>query len=212
MKGFFLTKQPLLKSLTHALSTQAPAEVSQVEAVPWHTGMTKREEEKSLRLHHERIELYHQILDLATKKIDVANIARQVGVSRQTVYTSLQMKQPPERTRLHPRGKKLIDPYKDSLVRRWNEGCRSAQQMDREIKGQGYPGSDTAVGRCVAPLREKYGQARSFKSVEPELAPIVRPEEVKNKRPPTALQVTHWITFKEDQRLEGQKRPSLNSW
>src|SRR5258707_14164217 len=70
------------------------------------------------------------------------------------------------------------------------------QQMYREIKEQGYTGSSTAVGRFVAPLRAHKGKARSFKSVKPELATMVNPEEVKKKRPPTALQVAHWMTFK----------------
>lgn len=77
--------------------------------------------------------------------------------------------------------------------------------MYREIAEQGYTGSNTAVGRFVAPLRAKKGTARSFKSVEPETKTMVKPEEVKQKRPLTALQVAHWITFKEDQRLEWQK-------
>jgi transposase len=205
MQGFFLTKQPLLKSLTHAPSTEAPSEVSPPEPVPWHTGMTKRQEEKSLHLHQQRVELYHQIHDLVAKQVDVANIARQIGVSRQTVYNYLQMKQPPERTRIHRGGKSFIAPYKDYLVQRWNEGCRSAQQMYREIKEQGYSGSDTAVGRFVAPLRAQKGKARSFKSVEPEPATMVSREEVKKKRSPTALQVAHWMTFKEEQRLEWQQ-------
>src|SRR5512135_2179992 len=82
---------------------------------------------------------------------------------------------------------------------------RSAQQMYREIKEQGYTGSSTAVGRFVAPLRAHKGKARSFKSVEPELATMVNPEEVKKQRPPTALQIAHWMTFKEEQRLEWQQ-------
>jgi transposase len=121
MQGFFLTKQPLLNSLTQKPEAEASSEVSQAESVPWHTGMTKRGEEKSLRLHQQRVELYHQIQDLAAKKIDVANIARQAGISRQTVYNYLEMKQPPERTRIPRGGKKLIDPYKDYLVGRWND-------------------------------------------------------------------------------------------
>ncbi len=79
------------------------------------------------------------------------------------------------------------------------------QQMYREIKEQGYTGSSTAVGRFVAPLRAHKGKARSFKSVEPEPATMVTPEEVKQKRPPTALQIAHWMTFKEEQRLEWQQ-------
>jgi predicted transcriptional regulator len=182
MQSFFLSKQSLLKSLIQKSAAEVPPELA-----PWHTGMTKRQEEKSQRLHQQRVELYHQILDLAAKKIDVATIARKLGVSRQTVYTYLQMRQPPERTRIHQGGKRLIDSYKEYLVGRWNEGCRSAQQMYREIKEQGYTGSSTAIGRFVAPLRAHKGKARSFKSVEPELATMVNPKEVKKKRPPTAL-------------------------
>jgi transposase len=87
--------------------------------------MTKRTEEKSQRLHQQRVELSHQIHGLAAKKIDVANRARQLRVSRQTISTYLQMKQPPERTRINQEGQRLIDPYKDYLIQRWNEGCES---------------------------------------------------------------------------------------
>jgi transposase len=127
MQGFFLTKEPLLKSLTSQPEAEAPAPGEQPEPVPWHTGGTTRLEEKSVHLHQQRVELYHQIQDLAAKKIDVASIARQIGVSRQTVYTYLQMKQPPARTRLPRKREKLLDPYKDYLVRRWNEGCRNSK-------------------------------------------------------------------------------------
>ena len=205
MQGFFLTKQPLLKSLTSQPEAKAPSESEQPELAPWHTGMTKHTEEKSQCLHQQRVELYHQIHDLAAKKIDVANMARQLGVSRQTIYNYLQMKQPPERTRINLGGRRLIDPYKDYLIQRWNEGCRSAQQMYREIKEQGYTGSSTAVGRFVGPLRAKKGKARSFKSVEPEVATMVSPEEVKKKRPPTARQVALWMAFKRGQRLDWQQ-------
>jgi transposase len=205
MQGFFLTKQPLLKSLTSQLEAEAPWEGEQPEPAPWHSGMTKRQEEKSQRLHQQRVEWYEQIQALAAKKIDVATSARKLGVSRQTVYNYLQMKQPPARTRIYQGGKRLIDPYKEYLVGRWNEGCRSAQQMYREIKEQGYTGSSLAVGRFVAPLRAHKGKPRSFKSVEPERATMVSPEQVKKKRPPTALQVAHWMTLKEEQRLDWQQ-------
>lgn len=34
---------------------------------------------------------------------------------------------------------------------------------------------------------------------------MVKAEEAEQKRPPTALQVAHWMTFKEEQRLEWQQ-------
>src|SRR6266576_318715 len=53
MQGFFLSKEPLLKSLTSQPKAEAPPEESQ--PIAWHTGMTKRLEEKSLALHQERV-------------------------------------------------------------------------------------------------------------------------------------------------------------
>lgn len=203
MQHYFLRKHPQLK----AASTE-PTPVSSEEAVPsvpWHTGMTKRQEEKSQQYHQERVQRYHQIHDLAAKQVDAATIARQVGLSRQGVYNYLQMKQPPERTRIHRLGRPGLEPYKDHLIRRWNEGCRNAQLLYREIKEQGYTGGRSAVGRFIAPWRALKGQARSFKSVEAKPERMIRPDEGKKKRPPTALQVAHWITFKEEQRLDWQK-------
>jgi transposase len=89
--------------------------------------MTKRQEEKSQKLHQERVERYHKIHDLSAKQVDVANIARQVGLSRQGVYNYLQMKQPPERTRIHRESRASLDRYKEYLIGRWNEGCRNAE-------------------------------------------------------------------------------------
>jgi transposase len=203
MQSFFLKKQSQIKAATQEASSEPSEEA--VSVVPWHTGMTKQQEEKSVQYHQERVKRYYQIHELFAKKVSVANIARQVGLSRQGVYDYLQMKQPPERTRIHRPGGSRLDPYKEYLIRRWNEGCRSAQQMYREIKEQGYTGSDSAVGRFIAPWRTLKGKPRSFQEISPTPETTINPDEGKKKRPPTALQVAHWITFKEEQRLDWQK-------
>jgi transposase len=201
MKGFFLNKKAQLKALVQ----KPPEEVSEEEASqlsPWYAGMNKRQEEKSERLHQEQVERYHKIHDLHAKKVDTANIARQVGVSRRTVYYYLKMTEPPARTRIHRQYKPLIEPYKDYLIQRWNQGCRNAQQVHRELKEQGYTGSDQPIVRFFAQFRTKK-DARKFKQVDPETA---TPVKAPPKRPPTASQVAHWITFKEDQRLDWQQQ------
>ena len=203
MQHYFLRKQPELK--TAATEPQSASSEEPVATVPWHTGMTKRQEEKSQQYHQERIKRYHQIYDLRVKQVDVATIAHQVGMSRQGVYIYLQMKQPPERTRIYRPGGSSLEPHKDYLIRRWHEGCRNAQLLYREIKATGYTGGRSAVGRFIAPWRALKGEARSFKSVEPTPERLIHPDEGKKKRPPTALQVAHWITFKEEQRLDWQK-------
>jgi transposase len=195
--------QSLLKSLV-----QKPAEdISEEEAShlsPWYSGtsLSKRQEEKSVQLHQERVERYHKIHSLSAKKVDPATIARHVGISRQSVYAYLKMTEPPARTRIHHQSKPLIDPYKDYLIQRWNEGCRNAQQVYREIREQGYPGSDQPIVRFFAQFRKKK-DARKFKQLDPSKE---TPVQAPPKRPPTASQVAHWITFKEEQRLEWQQR------
>jgi transposase len=116
MQSFFLRKQPQLK----VAGTEPTSQDSQdtLPTTPWHRGMTQRLEEKSSQFHQERVERYHQIHDLFTKKVDPANIARQLGLSRQTVYTYLQMKQPPARTHIGRKRDVFIGPYKDYLIRR----------------------------------------------------------------------------------------------
>jgi transposase len=69
-------------------------------------------------------------------------------------------------------------------------------------KEMGYPGSDQPVQRYFVQFRAEKDH-RKFKLVDPaQQTPVPAPA----KCPPTASQVAHWITFKEDQRLEWQKQ------
>jgi len=205
MQSFFLRKQPQLKAAAQPPEAPSSSPEEAASSLPWYTGQSKSQEAKSQQYHQERVQRYQKIHELASKQVDVTTIAHQMGLSRQGVYNYLRMKQPPERTRIHQPGRSNLDPYKEYLIKRWNEGCRNAQLLYREIKAQGYSGSNTAVGRFIAPWRALKGEARSFKSVEPTPHTMINPAEGKKKHPPTALQVAHWVTFKEDQRLAWQK-------
>lgn len=123
--------------LKEALNEPGEPERKPTTVVPWHTGLTKQHEEVSLQRHQERVERYRIIQDLATKKGSPIDIARQIGMSRQSVYVYLQMDQPPERRSPNRKKKQLIEPYKPYLINRWNEGCRSAQQLYGEIQERG---------------------------------------------------------------------------
>lgn len=134
LEGFLLRKKSVLKE---ALNEPGEPERKPTTVVPWHTGLTKQHEEVSLQRHQERVERYRIIQDLATKKGSPIDIARQIGMSRQSVYVYLQMDQPPERRSPNRKKKQLIEPYKPYLINRWNEGCRSAQQLYGEIQERG---------------------------------------------------------------------------
>ena len=182
-----------VRSLLHR-SRNAPLRLSQ-------KGVTKKQEEKSEALHQERVQRYYQVHELKAKKADVADIARQLWVARRTVYHYLKMKQPPERMRIMNRkGRpKKVTPYQDYLLKRWNEGCRNARQLWRELtEEQGYTASYSNVERFLSQFRTK---ERKFKQESP-LAQAVG--KTTTKRQPSAKQVARWITLPQDRRLDWQ--------
>ncbi len=100
----------------------------------------------STERHAKHVAAWEEVHRLRQAGADVADIARMVGVSRETVYRYLRMHDPPQRKRPKPRCK-LLDPYKDYLVRRWEEGCHNRMRLFREIQEQGYSYSETNVFR-----------------------------------------------------------------
>ena len=200
MKTFFARKQAHLKALVQKPSeTFSGEEEKQLPA--WYHGQTKRKSEMDNAHHHERIERYHKVHELRAPGAELTLIAHHVGISRTTVNTSLNMEHPPAR-KTGKRSGSVIDPYKAYIVKRWNDGVRNAQQVYREIKEPGYPGSDQPVQRSFVQFRREKDH-RKFKQVEPaQHTPVQAPP----RRPPTASQVAHWITFKEEQPLEWQQK------
>jgi transposase len=128
------------------------------ERPPWQ----QRAEEDSQRRHAPWVARYEQVLALRARHVDVADIARMVGVSRQTVYRYLSLDAPPPRRRHATRRQTLLDPYKGYLLRRWDEGCRNAMQLWREIRARGFAYSYTNVSRFLAQYRPPVGQRPSI--------------------------------------------------
>jgi len=100
-----------------------------------------------------RRETYEQARALHADGACVAHIAREVGVSRMTVYKYLR-EGPPQRKRHSIHGKqRVLEPWEPSLLKRWDEGGRTATVLWREIQAQGFAHSLTNVQRFVAELR-----------------------------------------------------------
>ncbi len=98
-----------------------------------------------------RQDRYNQVIKLHQQGHSVRQIVRQMGMHRETVRRFLRCGQFPERaTRKYPR---RIDAYVDYLRRRWEEGCRDAAQLTRELRKRGFDGSYYMVRRCIAPWR-----------------------------------------------------------
>jgi transposase len=106
-------------------------------------------------------ELFESIHALSKKGMKNAQIARTLGIHRHTVEKYLAFKKPPQR---HHFTKKVsaIAPYEDYILGRWEQGCRNATQIWREISEQGYPGAYENVVRITRYLKEQQRLAKSL--------------------------------------------------
>jgi transposase len=105
------------------------------------------------RKRHERIvEQWRNIRRLHLAGADVHDVARRLGVSRETVYRYRRMGEQPEPVRFRHK-RRVLDPYVSYILRRWGEGCRNGVKLYREIREQGYAYGASNVARLVAELR-----------------------------------------------------------
>ncbi len=173
LEAFLRTKGACLKDaafvLTEATGSAEPSttdDPNQGEQRPlllW----GQEAEAASMDYHRQRVAAYEAVHALRAKGADVADIARTVGISRQTAYRYLSMSSPPERRRRRfERRDRVLDPYEDYLHQRWSEGCHNGMQLWREIRAMGFAYSSSPVSRFVARLRQDpslrpAGRARS---------------------------------------------------
>jgi hypothetical protein len=116
---------------------------------------TRRQEEASQLRHARRVALFEQIQALAALGVDQREIARRLGVCRNTVLHDLQRDAPPTRRHWRQRQGRALDAYEPYLLRRWEEGCHSGRRLWCEIQAQGYSHSVANVARFVARLRRE---------------------------------------------------------
>ena len=94
----------------------------------------------------ERLDQYHQILQLAAQGLSSNDIAARVGLSARTVrqWVAEGIKTSPRRRRPSP-----LDAYASYLQKRWEEGEQRGVQLYQEIQEKGYAGSERAVHRYL---------------------------------------------------------------
>jgi transposase len=95
-----------------------------------------------------------RLLDSGATK---AAIARELGICKLTVNKYAAAATAAEL--IPARQPSAVDPYKDYLTRRWNEGARDARALAAEIRQLGYKASDQQVRRYLRPFRDLAGNA-----------------------------------------------------
>jgi transposase len=171
----------------------------------WLTGRTQQAEERSVRRHERFIDLYQQIQDLAAKRLDIRQIAQRLQISRGTVYRYLRMQQPPTRRQCPVPHPLPLDAYKPYLRRRWNEGCRNAKQLWRELVAQGYTQSRSTVARFIGLLRSETGRRKKYKSAPASQLYDERREQEETVRPLTTRQAARLLLTVQSQRTSGEQ-------
>ena len=100
-----------------------------------------REEAAQPPRHARWVAIYEAVHALQAQGTPLATIARQLGISRPTVYAYLRRDTPPGPRRLQRRpSARVLTPYIPYLIRRWRESGADSQQLWREIRALGlYP-------------------------------------------------------------------------
>lgn len=94
-----------------------------------------------------------QIYELRGQGRSIRQIARLLGISRNTVRRYVRAPEVPKAKARPRRGSKL-DPYKDYILQRLAEGVDNCVVLLREIRAQGYTGGYTILKEFVHPLRQ----------------------------------------------------------
>jgi transposase len=86
--------------------------------------------------------LFEEIVALDAKGWSQSRIAQATGLDRKTLRSWLRLGRPPT---WQPRHGSAVERHADHLRRRWDEGCRNATQLWREIQALGYAGRPGTV-------------------------------------------------------------------
>jgi len=100
----------------------------------------------------ERQERYQQVLGLCEQGLRSQEIALRLGMKARTVREWLHKGVAPD-TRPRRKYRSEFDPYAPYVLKRWQEGERSGRQLWREVRFQGYSGSERMVYRFLETLK-----------------------------------------------------------
>ncbi|MBA3441183.1 MAG: ISL3 family transposase, partial [Pyrinomonadaceae bacterium] len=114
------------------------------------TGAVKQ---KPAELARERkLARYEEVREMYRQGVTIRRIAQHFRMHRRTVRLFIRAEVVPERAIPQQRGSRL-DRFAGYLKQRWEEGCHNAAELWRELRGQGYRGSQSRVRKYIAQWR-----------------------------------------------------------
>lgn len=94
------------------------------------------------------------IKDMRSKGMYIKDIAKLTGRDPKTIRKYVNSQELPEYKRNAKKDSKL-DPFKDYILNRMQEGCVNAVVIQEEIEAMGYTGKTTILREFMKPYREK---------------------------------------------------------
>jgi transposase len=122
-----------------------------------------------------RLARYQEVRKRDEQGWSFASIARMLGMNKKTVAKFVQAEQFPE---ARPRGdrRRKLTPYLPYLQQQWETGQHNAAKLYRDIRAQGFRGSETTVRAYLSELRDE---------TEPRTGP-------RRRLPVSAKRKSHW--------------------
>jgi transposase len=179
VEAFLVTRRPALQAAAVRTAQVLASSVAPVPATLMyvgkrrcsHTRQQQREVEQQRR-HAPWVTTYKAIHALSAQGISITAIARQLGISRPTVYSYLRRGTPPA-PRSPQRSGQVLRPYMPYLLHRWRDGITDSMRLWREIQAQGYTHSARTVCRLMTCPRRA---AEAGQVPEARTSPYTRPQ------------------------------------
>jgi transposase len=156
MVRLFVRKHELLKQVVTEEQAQNQGTASQcsesdAQEKDVHQPLTPTEVQRQAR-RARRKSRYEEVMKLHEQGMSQAAIATLIGLNRNTVHSYIQAPEFLEQVRPN-RHKSKLDPYKEYLNLRLAEGQPSVTDLIKEIREQGFRGSDTIVFDYLRSIR-----------------------------------------------------------
>src|SRR5205085_2817047 len=135
---------------------------------------------------------YQQVVELKKQGIATKEIAKRLGLSDRTVRDWLKQGAFPEAQKRRKK-QSSFDPFAAYVLKRWQEGEQNGLVLWREIKNQGYTGTDRSVYRYLKTLKQA------------EVRASLNPERLQKYSVNAAI----WLFVRDPQKLEEIEREDL---
>jgi transposase len=196
VERFLNTKHSCLRQAVGRVNKAAEADAASEVSIPVANRPSKVE------LWNERRRTRHELVwTLHRQGANIRAISRELRMHRRTVRMLLRAETCPERATPSRRPSR-IDRHLEYLSKRWAEGCHNSAQLHREIRSNGYRGSESSVRHFVARWRaalpDRLKRART--------GPNSTAPETRSKKIVASARLATWLLLREADKLEAEER------